>query len=119
MNQERFYGHKLALLVFMLTVLGACVPASDISNQSSAGEDESLSGAPAVEPAGEDDGEKVADVGAEVDPIVCKRIAEIGTKIQKKTCMRQSQWDQQNGSGSELTSEWQRKGNLVGNPSGE
>ena len=120
MRHKYFFDvYKSAPSVCLLVVLSACVPASDNSVRSMAGEEDIVSDAVSDAAIGGGEEEQVAVAGAELDPVVCKRIGEIGTKIQKKTCMKKSQWDAQKGTGSELTSEWQRKGNLVGNPSGE
>lgn len=61
---------------------------------------------------------EIAGLEADLDPTICEWSAGIGTKIQKKVCMKKSQWDRYNGKGSEITSKLQQRGSLQGS-SGE
>ena len=116
MRHAFFNRTQCCLSICFMLLLSACTSTSDTPAQSMAG---SASSAPEVSSEELTDDGRIAEAAVDPDPIVCERIAEIGTKIQKKTCMRKSQWDRQKSASSEMTSEWQRKGNLVGNPSGE
>ena len=51
------------------------------------------------------------------DPVVCKRITPIGTRISQKICKKQSDWDQISSVGSAFTEDAQRRSN-VGNAVG-
>ena len=55
---------------------------------------------------------------AETDPVVCKNIAPTGSRISKKTCMRQSQWAEAARQGREATERVQRMGNQKPVPNG-
>ena len=37
--------------------------------------------------------EEGAMVAADLDPVVCKQDANTGSRLQKKTCKKQSEWD--------------------------
>lgn len=52
------------------------------------------------------------------DPVVCKRITPIGTRISQKICKKQSDWDQISSVGSAFTEDAQRRSN-VGNAVGQ
>ncbi len=52
------------------------------------------------------------------DPRVCKRETQIGTKISKRVCKKQSEWDAIEGAGSQMTAEIQRRATQAGNPTG-
>ncbi|MEM1404522.1 MAG: hypothetical protein AAGG55_14385 [Pseudomonadota bacterium] len=54
-----------------------------------------------------------------LDPVKCKTITPIGTKIGQRVCYKQSEWDEIEGAGKETTREIQRRANTVGNPSGQ
>ena len=54
-----------------------------------------------------------------LDPVKCKTVTPIGTRIGQKVCYKQSEWDEIDGAGSEATREIQRRANTVGNPTGQ
>ena len=37
--------------------------------------------------------EEGAMAAADIDPVVCKRDADTGSRLKKKTCKKQSEWD--------------------------
>lgn len=61
------------------------------------------------------------DVAAvpELDPVVCKREIQIGTRVARRVCMKQSQWDQIGDSGKSITSDIQRRTTQTGNTTGQ
>ena len=54
-----------------------------------------------------------------LDPVKCKTVTPIGTKIGQRICYKQSEWDEIEGAGKETTREIQRRANSVGNPTGQ
>jgi len=53
--------------------------------------------------------------GAELDPVVCKREIQTGTRIARRVCMRQSQWDLATDAGSKMATDVQRRMVQTGN----
>jgi hypothetical protein len=58
---------------------------------------------------------EVASTGAELDPVVCKREMQTGTRIARRVCMRQSQWDLVKEAGSKMATDVQRRTVQTGN----
>lgn len=56
--------------------------------------------------------EPTAAAVAEEDPIVCKRIVQVGTRIAQRICMRQSQIDKGERDAREMLGEVQKRGAL-------
>lgn len=54
----------------------------------------------------------------EDDPRVCKLITQVGTKVARRVCVRQSDWDAMQGTGNKVTTEMQNRSVQAGNPTG-
>ena len=52
----------------------------------------------------------------EDDPRVCKLITQVGTKVARRVCVRQSDWDTMQGTGSKVTTDMQNRAVQAGNP---
>ncbi len=52
----------------------------------------------------------------EDDPRVCKLITQVGTKVARRVCVRQSDWDAMQGTGSKVTTDMQNRAVQAGNP---
>ncbi len=62
---------------------------------------------------------QVAEAAAEQredDPRVCKLITQVGTKVARRVCVRQSDWDTMQGTGSKVTTDMQNRAVQAGNP---
>ena len=107
------WTNRLILGLSLLSVM-SCAPTADLSTTRGTEKDLGKSSVSRTEPSADGEVEEVAGAAPDDDPIVCEWYAETGRRIQKKVCMKKSQWDRYNASGTEATSEIQRRGGLGG-----
>ncbi|MFK7829053.1 MAG: hypothetical protein AB8B57_04665 [Congregibacter sp.] len=62
--------------------------------------------------------ELVAQTDVDADPRVCKRVIPTGTRIAKRACMKQSQWDTIRNNAQTATEDSQRRAVQQNNPIG-
>ena len=99
----------VGLFCFTLVVGGCTAPATDHTRAASqtAATGESVASDSAVE-----------ETASDSDPLICKYIAPTGSRIARKTCMRQSAWNQIARDAKDATGQVQRNGNLSVNQGG-
>ena len=60
-----------------------------------------------------------AEAPPELDPVVCKKEMQTGTRIATRVCMRKSQWDMAQKAGSSMATDVQRRTVQTGNTTGQ
>lgn len=118
MHRIKYMGIRQGIVVplLIITLLNGCA-FGETSSLHTSGIDSSAETLASNDYLPEDSDEKSSVPELEANPVICEWSSEIGTKIQKKVCMKKSQWERYNSSGSEVTSDLQRRGSLQGSSS--